>query len=307
MSIRILAKDEIKPAADSFQQPPLLFANLKNLYSRRAKRLRQLAENNPFADYLNFAANISDSQLNILETHPIANYEEKLSACVKQSNGEKPLNAKNFERSEEWREILSALLEKMKPHANKTILATIETLEKSSSIELENFADKLFEQNYEAVGVDKAVFLWAALSLYWTQLAQQLPRNIEVDSKANTHTCPVCASAPITSVVHFGAAQGLRYLHCSLCESEWNMVRIQCTNCEENKNLDYWSLDELQAAVKAESCADCESYLKILYQDKDHNVEAAADDLASIFLDAEMEEKGFARSGVNPFLFQVAE
>ena len=40
-----------------------------------------------------------------------------------------------------------------------------------------------------------------------------------------------------------------------------------------------------------------------MFQEKDPNVEAVADDLASIFLDIEMEEKGFARSGLNPFVF----
>ena len=44
MSIRILPDTEIKQAASSFEHPPLLFANPKNLYARRAKRLRQLAE-----------------------------------------------------------------------------------------------------------------------------------------------------------------------------------------------------------------------------------------------------------------------
>ena len=44
-----------------------------------------------------------------------------------------------------------------------------------------------------------------------------------------------------------------------------------------------------------------------MFQEKDPNVEAVADDLASIFLDIEMEEKGFARSGLNPFMFPGEE
>lgn len=40
-----------------------------------------------------------------------------------------------------------------------------------------------------------------------------------------------------------------------------------------------------------------------MYQEKDPYVEAIADDLASIYLDIEMEEKGLARSGLNPFMF----
>ncbi|WGE32445.1 formate dehydrogenase accessory protein FdhE [Actinobacillus genomosp. 2] len=304
MSIRILPENEIKQAASSFQNPPLLFANPKNLYFRRAKRLRDLAENNSFGDYLEFAANLSEVQLDLLENRPIANYAEKLTACVQTTNGQKPLNAKTFQRTEEWREILLALIDKFKPYANDTMLATIELLEKSSSSELEAFADDLLNERFETVGADKAVFLWAALSLYWTQLAQQLPRNTQTEV-GERHTCPVCDSAPVASVVHFGDTQGLRYLHCALCESEWNMTRSQCSVCDQSGKLDYWSIDSVEAAVKAESCGDCESYLKVLYQEKDPHVEPVADDLATLVLDAEMEQKGLARSGLNPFLFQV--
>lgn len=305
MSIRILPENEIKQAASSFQSPPLLFANPKNLYFRRAKRLRELPADNPFGDYLEFVANLVEAQLDVLESKPIANYEKELTACIEATQGNKPLNAKNFKRSSEWRDILLALIEKFKPYANDTTLGTLEFLEKASSSELEALADDLLNERFELVGADKAVFLWTALSLYWTQLAQQLPRHTQTEVGDDRHTCPVCDSAPITSVVHFGDSQGLRYLHCSLCESEWNVVRAKCTNCDQTGKLDYWSLDNVEAAVKSESCGDCGSYLKVLYQEKDPHVEPIADDLATLVLDAEMEQKGFARSAINPFLFQV--
>ena len=61
MSIRIIPQDELgsseKRTADMI--PPLLFPRLKNLYNRRAERLRELAENNPLGDYLRFAALIA--------------------------------------------------------------------------------------------------------------------------------------------------------------------------------------------------------------------------------------------------------
>jgi hypothetical protein len=59
------------------------------------------------------------------------------------------------------------------------------------------------------------------------------------------------------------------------------------------------ALENEEAAVKAESCGDCGTYLKILYQEKDPKVEAVADDLASLILDAKMEQEGFARSSIN--------
>ncbi|MGQ0287202.1 formate dehydrogenase accessory protein FdhE [Pasteurellaceae bacterium 22721_9_1] len=296
MSIRILPENEIRQAAHSFQQPALLFANPKNLYQRRAKRLRELAQQHPFADYLNFAAQLVDAQLLILQENPLPKQTLSTAETL-------PLNIKTWQRDTKWREYLTALLAEMKPHANEQILATIDWLEKASHDELEQLADKLLAQDYANVSSDKAIFIWAALSLYWLQLSQQISHNANMESNDGLHHCPICASAPVASVVHFGSAQGLRYLHCSLCESEWNVVRAKCSNCDQSKELNYWSIDNQAAAVKTESCGDCHSYLKILYQEKDPQVEAVADDLASLFLDIEMEEKGFARSGLNPFIF----
>lgn len=302
MGIRILPESEIKPAAGSFHAPSLLYANPKNLYRRRAERLRQLAENNPFSDYLKFAAEIVDIQLELLETQPIANVSSGLQTLIENGQNETPLNAKHFQRSSEWRELLLQIIAKFRPNATDEMLPTLEWLEKASNSELDELADSLLNERYEEVSADKAVFLWSALSLYWVQLTQQLPRNAQAEV-GGRQTCPVCDAAPISSVVHFGDSQGLRYLHCSLCESEWNMVRAKCSNCEQSGKLDYWSLDNAEAAVKAESCGDCGTYLKIIYQEKDPHVEPVADDLATIFLDTEMEEKNFSRTGLNPFLF----
>lgn len=301
MSIKILSADEIKQKKNSYDIPPVLFANPKNLYQRRAKRLRELAKDHPLADYLLFAADVVESQLSVFEKNPLETQQ------FDNLNEIEPLNAKTFKRSSIWIEYLKEILHSIKPKANEQVIATIENLEKASDKELEAMATHLLSQEFNLVSTDKAVFIWAALSLYWLQLAQQIPHNSRQEGTDNLHYCPVCGSAPVASVVHIGTSQGLRYLHCSLCESEWNLVRAQCTNCNEHKNLELWSLNEELALIRAETCGDCQSYLKIMFQEKDPNVEAVADDLASIFLDIEMEEKGFARSGLNPFVFPAEE
>ena len=58
MSIRIIPQDELGSSEKRTAEyiPPLLFPRLKNLYNRRAERLRELAENNPLGDFLRFAA-----------------------------------------------------------------------------------------------------------------------------------------------------------------------------------------------------------------------------------------------------------
>lgn len=302
MSIRILPENEIKQAAASYTAPPLLFSNPKNLYQRRAARLRELAQDHPLADYLLFAAAIADAQLALLESMPIPQ-DPRLQALSGEQLANKPLNVKNWQRDPIWRKLLTALLEKLKPSANDQILTTIEWLEKAADSELEELADNVLAQEFATISSDKAVFVWAALSLYWLQLVQQIPHNAKQESTENLHCCPVCNTAPTASLVHFGSQQGLRYLHCALCESEWNMVRSQCSNCGQNKELDYWSIDDYMAAIRSESCGSCKSYLKIMFQEKEPKVEVIADDLASLFLDMEMEEKGFMKSGLNPFIF----
>lgn len=301
MSIKILSESEIKQVANSYQAPAVLFANPKNLYQRRAKRLRDLAQNHPLSDYLLFAADIVESQLSTLEKNPLPPQQ------FEQLNAIEPLNAKTFKRDSIWREYLTEILDEIKPKANAQIAATIEFLEKASSAELEEMANKLLAQEFNLVSSDKAVFIWAALSLYWLQAAQQIPHNSQVENTENLHYCPVCGSLPVASIVQIGTSQGLRYLHCNLCESEWNLVRAQCTNCNSHDKLEMWSLNEELALVRAETCGSCESYLKMMFQEKDPYVEPVADDLASIFLDIEMEEKGFARSGLNPFIFPAED
>lgn len=302
MSIQILPESEIKQAADSFNHPALLFSNPKNLYQHRAERFRTLAKNHPFADYLLFAADIVEAQLTLLQEHPIP-VEPKLENLTKEQLAKQPLNIQHWQRAPAWRELLRGLLAKIKTNAKDHLLPTIEWLEKASNSELEEMADQLLTQQFDKVTSDKAVFIWATLSLYWLQLAQQLPRNTRRESSEELHYCPVCHSAPTASLVHFGASQGLRYLHCSLCESEWNVVRAQCTNCNQAEKLEYWTMDNELAPVRAETCGSCKSYLKIMFQEKDPKLEIVADDLATIFLDVEMEEHNFMRSGFNPYLF----
>jgi len=69
MSIQIVPRDALadgKTTAGNI--PPVLFANLKTLYQRRADRLRKLAEDSPLDGYLNFAAAICDAQQRVLSS-----------------------------------------------------------------------------------------------------------------------------------------------------------------------------------------------------------------------------------------------
>jgi FdhE protein len=304
MSIRIIPQDQLEKSdkKTAEQIPPLLFPRLKNLYSRRAARLRQLAEKNPLGDYLRFAAVVASAQEIVLYDHPL---QMDLYARLVETaaTGKPPLDIHTLPRDPHWQRLLSSLIAEMKPEMTGQALASLENLEKASAAELEILASALFAHDFAQISSDKSPFIWAALSIYWAQMAALIPGKARAEYGEQRQFCPVCASVPVAGVVHMGSQEGVRYLHCNLCESEWYVVRSKCSNCEQTRDLHYWSLESEVAPIKAESCGDCGTYLKLLYQEKDPAVEPVADDLASLILDARMEQEGFARSSLNPFLF----
>jgi FdhE protein len=82
------------------------------------------------------------------------------------------------------------------------------------------------------------------------------------------------------------------------------MLRVKCSSCEADKGLSYLSVERedrtpADALTKAETCSECNTYLKIFNQDKDAFVDPVADDLSTIALDVLVDEQGFARSGPN--------
>ncbi len=276
------------------------------MYPRRSERLHALAQGHAMADYLAFAADIVDAQYHVLQNTPLPAAEDQTPLLVDWNTA--PLSKQTTKRDAYWQTVLDQLLAQlMEKYPEGAIAKTLARLRDTDSEARERMADQLLAGDVTAAGSDGAPFIWAALSLYWAQLARSRPLDPRETPGVARDLCPICGNAPVASVVTIGPPEGLRYLHCALCESEWHLVRAQCTNCEESGKLHYWSLDDEDAAVKTESCGDCHSHLKILYQNKDGHIDPVADDLASLALDARMEEEGFARSAVNPFLFPAPE
>lgn len=279
---------------------PLLLPQLNQHYQARVDRLSALAEEHVMGDYLRFTAALVAAQQQVVDELPLPH---SANARIELIDGQAPLAWDQLQRDVYWRQALGLLIDKLRAGANAETLAVLDELKGSSAEQLEQWAAYLLAGNFAEVGSGRALFLWSALSLYWTQLAARLPFEAVAVLGEQRQFCPVCASAPTASVVLGGDQAGLRYLHCGLCESRWHMVRIKCSNCEQSGQLEYWSLGTREAPLKAESCGDCNSYLKVIYLDKAKEQDVVADDLASLTLDAEMEQQGFGRSGPNPLLF----
>ena len=115
--------------------------------------------------------------------------------------------------------------------------------------------------------------------------------------------CPCCGSTPVSGVITAtGQTPGARYLHCSLCSTAWNHVRAVCINCGESRSLALQGIEGDSGAVKAETCNECHTYAKMLYQARDMKVDPFADDLATLGLDLLVAEAGWSRHAPNPLL-----
>jgi FdhE protein len=145
------------------------------------------------------------------------------------------------------------------------------------------------------------VYIAAALQVHFARLAARLDASALVP--VGDGVCPACGGAPVASaIVGWKGAHGTRFCTCSLCATQWHVVRIKCVLCESTAGISYEELDSGPDTVKAETCESCHGYVKILHQHKNPQLEPVADDIATLGLDILLRESGYRRGAVNPFL-----
>jgi FdhE protein len=294
---RIIEPGQIEAPAG---QIPFLRLPEQDVFKQRAERLRQLSGQHSFGPYLSFLATLAQAQHEVLKHFPAVPLPSPEQQALCREHGMPVLGAQAWHRDAAWRDGLKAILHEMKSAPLPApASAAVDRLMKISEAELEDIANKLLAGDLSTVGAQDMPFVAAALQVYWTHMTRALGEQA-IGKLEQGGLCPVCSSHPVAGIVRIGGVQqGLRYLSCSLCATEWHMVRIKCSSCESTRGISYYALDGSNGAIKAESCDECNSYLKLFYMEKDTQVEAVADDLASLALDVLMDETGKARSGPN--------
>ncbi|MEW5678922.1 formate dehydrogenase accessory protein FdhE [Comamonas kerstersii] len=308
MQTRILQPGEIE-ALDKTSFPRVLLPQVSTLFAERAARLRQLADGNPIADYLQFAAKIVDAQ------HAAAGSVEL-----------QPMDRSNIERSQQfsmpllpaadhidpaWQQVLNAMLDTLSGSEGlpEPLQPLLQSLRDLSQDERDTIAKRLLQKEVAARHIGMAPFIMAALQVTYAKRAAALDVE-DVPYTDPATICPVCASEPVSSVLRIGGkANGHRYLHCGTCCTEWQLVRVKCSHCESTKGIHYQSVEGSKEVVTAETCDECGTYRKVVNQEKDPMAEPLADDLATLTLDLLMSENTqFKRASANPLLFvAVAE
>lgn len=301
MTTTLLQPGQIEAAAGSI---PELRLPPADLFLMRARRLEQLAEGHAMADYLRFVARLARAQQELLDAGPAGDLPsaERLAQCREYDMP--PLAPAGLARPSGWHDTARQLARTVRPLLTAVGQSALAQVVEGDDAWLDEQATRLLDIDTQHLNAAVTPIIGAALQVHWTHLARQLDP-AQVARPEHPNLCPVCGSHPVSSVVRIGGAEnGLRYLHCTLCASEWHVVRAKCSNCDNTRGIAYYHLEGGNGVVQAESCPECQTYLKVIRQEKDPQADPVADDLASLTLDLLMDEADVARSGINWYLTQ---
>jgi FdhE protein len=297
--VRMLEQGQIAvpPGQIRFLIPPG-----RDLFARRAERFRHLSRKHSLGDYLAFLALLADAQQAALRQLPALPLPDPAEQSLCRQHGMPLLAARSWSRHPAWREALSIIMDQMGRSAlPQAARETLAALQQTSESGLEEMADRILAGELDDISPQELPFVAAALQVYWLHMSSTLG-DAAFGRPEQGGICPVCGSYPGVGIIGISEAeQGLRYLSCSLCASQWHMVRIKCSRCEATQGVNHYTQEGSNGAVKAECCDDCNSYLKLLYLEKDRQMDAMADDLATLTLDMLMDKEGKSRVGPNLF------
>lgn len=290
----------------SSSEPPAVLLPAADVFAARADRFEQLAVGHSLGDWLRFLAAVSRAQDAALQALPTLPLPDAAARALAHEHRMPPLPAQSWPRHPAWQAALSQIVSAVSPAAPDPARRLIDRLVGLPAAVREELADRVLHT--ELYGDDAALlpFVGAALQVLWTALAQRTHETSGIVALDVPGVCPCCGFLPVASIVRSaGEVANLRYLHCALCNTEWNLVRVKCAACNANESIAYRQIEGEAArnpgAVRAETCESCKSYLKIVYQEKG-GVDPVADDLATLALDILVDEAGYARAGPNLLL-----
>lgn len=324
---RLLSPEEIAVRAGG-EVPFLRIAEPNTVFGEREMRLRQLAVGHPMGEYLLFIAELARAQALVLNGAGLDLQRPDDAQIERAAHAGLPvLSAIEWKRDPRWTSLLRDLLARVDMRlADGPARTAVRSLASQSDAYLDAQADRLLGGVMLGLDIAAAPLVAAALQVCFTHLVARTQETAGRSRLApfgrtdDPTLCPCCGSRPTASVTRIGADEsGYRYLACSLCSTQWHMVRIKCSNCLSTKGITYQSLRALNdgdgvrgsavegataaaRAVEVECCAACRHYLKIVHMERDPEVDPAADDLASLTLDLLASEAGETRHGVNLML-----
>ncbi len=106
--------------------------------------------------------------------------------------------------------------------------------------------------------------------------------------------CPFCGAFPSMGEIR---KEGQRFLHCSLCATEWEYPRVKCVYCGniDQEELTYFQV-EGEPENRVDLCLKCRQYLKTIdSREMADSLEFEVEDYLTLHLDHLAQEEGYSR------------
>lgn len=272
------------------------------LFATRADRLRTYAAVSPLKPYLDFVAGLVEAQGTIVPGLPPAELPDAEAIERARSFEMPPLDRSNFTLDDTVDATLDALFD-----AAANIAMPDEAGEALTRVRLADGVQRaqmvrdVLAHAMPMEALAEHVYVASALQVHFARLAAGLdPKRLV---PVGDGVCPACGGPPVASlIVEWPNAHGNRFCACSLCSTLWNYVRIRCCSCGSTKGIGYQEIEDSPGTIKAETCDECRTYVKVMYQNKDVTIEPVADDIGTLALDLMMREGPYRRAAFNPFL-----
>ncbi|HEY0274455.1 MAG TPA: formate dehydrogenase accessory protein FdhE [Paenirhodobacter sp.] len=282
--------------------PIAFLPQVETLFDTRAARFAFLAQSSNLAPYLRFLADLTALQARLVATLPAPARPDAARIDLARSARLPPIDRRMVRDDPVLIETLARLCTgaaglEMPAPARLALEAVTQASARDRDWLLANvLADTIPEDS-----VAPHLFAAAAVQIHMARLAAGL--DVAKLVPIRTGTCPCCGGRPATSsVITYKDLENVRYATCATCATRWNEVRIKCLCCGSTGGIAYRSAETVDATVKAETCSECQSWVKIFYQVRNPSLEPVADDVGSIGLDMMMKGTDFKRGGFNPWL-----
>ncbi|MCS0504970.1 formate dehydrogenase accessory protein FdhE [Ancylobacter mangrovi] len=273
-----------------------------SVFTARAARLGTYAEVSPLKPYLSFVAGLVDAQHAILAGLPPVEMPDAEMLARAASHQMPPLDRTGTTLDDTLETTLDALFDAATQVAMPDEAG--EALARVSAADGAQRAQMVRDVLAHAMPVEmlaEHIYVAAALQVHFTRLAAAL--DAPSLQPVGDGVCPACGGPPVASlIVEWPNAHGNRFCACSLCSTLWHYVRIRCCSCGTTKGIGYQEIEQSPGTIKAETCDECRTYVKVMYQNKDPAIEPMADDIGTLALDLMMREGPYRRAAFNPFL-----
>jgi len=285
-------------------KPPFaVLPDPRSLFLLRSKRLESLAVDHPLQPYLRFLAVLRRAQHDIQPHLPAAALPSPDRIALALQHGMPPISRTGYEPDDLVDETITRLVARLADADVPTqTAAAVKVVSSASRDERRAMASGVLQDLAPADdAIAQQALIAAGLQVHFTRLVGLLAaKDLKPIADA---ACPVCGGGAMTSaIVGWLKVHNTRFCTCSLCATTWNVLRVKCVLCGSTDTLSYRGIDDKPDTIKAETCAKCRGYVKVLYRVNDPALEPLADDVATLGLDIMLAEDGWKRGTQNPFL-----